>query len=158
MSTVTEQIVRGVGPQVGAMLRMVWEHVQERVYARLTAEGFDDLRAMHRPFQQFPPMDGLRPTDVAERHRMSKQATNDLLRDLERLGYITLEPDPVDGRARRIRYTQRAWRHFELGSATSRSVGQRWADVVGQERFDQFVETLREILAYENEGRPDVAT
>lgn len=141
--------IRGRGPQVGALLRLAWERVQEHVAARMAAEGFDDLRSMHRPFQQFPPIDGLRPTDVAARHGMSKQATNDLVRDLERLGYIRLEPDPSDRRARRIRYTERGWRHFDLGSATSEAVGQRWAQAVGPERFEQFTSTLREILAFE---------
>lgn len=44
-----------------------------------------------------------RPGELAARAGLSKQATNAILRDLEAGGYITLVPDPDDGRARRIR-------------------------------------------------------
>jgi DNA-binding MarR family transcriptional regulator len=133
-------------PQVGALLRIAWEALQAELYAELRAAGFDDLREVHRPMLRYPPIDGLRPTDLAERLNLSKQATNDLLRDLERLGYLHLERDPTDGRARIIRYTERGWRLFDTGSGLSRTIGERWARTVGAERYADFHATLREIV------------
>ncbi|MEU4427963.1 MarR family transcriptional regulator [Actinoplanes sp. NPDC024001] len=141
-------------PQVGALLRMAWEALQAELYAGLHAAGFDDLREVHRPLLRYPPIDGLRPTELAAHLKLSKQATNDLLRDLERLGYLRLERDPTDGRARTIRYTERGWRLFQVGSGLSREVGQRWAGVVGEQRYRQFEATLREIVALTTGSRP----
>jgi DNA-binding MarR family transcriptional regulator len=52
-------------------------------------------------------VDGNRPTEIAVTARLSKQATNDMLRQLERLGYVKRHPDPTDGRARIIRLAKR---------------------------------------------------
>jgi DNA-binding MarR family transcriptional regulator len=49
---------------------------------------------------------------LAERAGMSKQAMNQLLTSLERLGYITREQAPEGGGARVVRFTARgsdAW-------------------------------------------------
>jgi DNA-binding MarR family transcriptional regulator len=133
-------------PAIGALLRMAWERLQDEIYAELAAAGFDDVRPAHRPvIQRFPPCDGLRPSQIAANINLSKQAVNDLLRDLERMGYLTLEPDPADGRARIIRYTDRGWRLFNLGGTISRAVSERWAEAIGRERIDTLAEILRAI-------------
>jgi DNA-binding MarR family transcriptional regulator len=133
-------------PQVGALLRMAWEALQAELYHELQAAGFDDLREVHRPMLRYPPIDGMRPTDLATHVKLSKQATNDLIRDLERMGYIRLERDQADGRARIIRYTERGWRMYRVGSGISRAIGQRWAAKIGQRRYDQFHATLHAIV------------
>ena len=133
-------------PQVGALLRMAWEALQSELYDELRAAGFDDLREVHRPMLRYPPIDGMRPTDLAGHVKLSKQATNDLIRDLERMGYIRLERDPADGRARIIRYTERGWRMYRAGADFSRDIGQRWAAKIGQRRYEQFHATLRAIV------------
>lgn len=138
-------------PGVGALLRMAWEQVQDEVYAGLVAAGFDDLRPAHRPvIQRYPPTDGMRPGQVAAQFNLSKQAVNDLLRDLERMGYLTLEPDPTDGRARIIRYTDRGWQLFNAGARLSRSVSERWAEALGREPIDTLAETLRAVNALQD--------
>lgn len=134
-------------PQVGALLRLAWEALQSELYRELRAAGFDDLRESHRPMLRYPPIDGMRPTELAAHLKLSKQATNDLIRDLEELDYLRLERDPTDGRARILRYTDRGWRLFTTGSRISRDIGQRWAQTLGQERYDQFEETLRAVVA-----------
>ncbi|MFG2044890.1 MarR family winged helix-turn-helix transcriptional regulator [Dactylosporangium sp. NPDC048998] len=142
-------------PQIGALLRMAWEALHVEVYGQLRAAGFDDLREVHRPLLRYPPIDGMRPTELAAQLRLSKQATNDLLRDLEKLNYVRLDRDPSDGRARVIRYTDRGWRLFRTGSQLSRDVGRRWAQAIGQKRYDQFSATLRTIVEL---GRPEEQT
>lgn len=134
---------------------MAWEQVQDEVYAGVMAAGFLDLRPMHRPAMRHPPIDGLRPSQLAARTNLSKQAANDLLRELEKMGYLRLEPDPSDGRARIIRLTERGWRFQHVSAELARSVGVRWAKTIGQDRFDAFAETLRTIIALGNEPEHD---
>jgi DNA-binding MarR family transcriptional regulator len=144
---VTEARSEELQPQIGALLRMAWEQVQDEVYEKLEALGFLDLRPAHRPVMRYPPIDGLRPSQLAARTNLSKQAANDLLRDLEKMGYLRLDPDPTDGRARIIRLTERGWRFQHISAQLSRSVGERWAKAIGQDRFDAFADTLRTIIA-----------
>src|SRR5512134_1570001 len=94
-------------PLLGALLRAPWEAVQRQMLARLHERGFDDLDAAHLNVFQYPGPQGSRPTDLAARLRMSKQALNYLLGELERLGYLERRPDPEDLRAKRVALTPR---------------------------------------------------
>ena len=133
-------------PQIGALLRMAWEALQDDLYAGLKKAGFPELRDVPRPALRYPPLDGMRPSQLAARLRLSKQAANDLLRDLERLGIVRLDRDPSDGRARLVRYTPEGWRLYDTGSGLSREVGERWATTVGRHEYEQFLATLRQIV------------
>src|SRR5581483_3473269 len=94
-------------PMIGALMRMPWEAVVQRMLQALHASGFDDIDGPQLSVLLWPGPDGMRPSDLAARMRITKQALNYLLGDLERLGYLRREPDPDDRRARRIALTER---------------------------------------------------
>src|SRR5256885_219414 len=94
-------------PLIGALLRMPWEIVHERMLTGLHARGFTDLGAAHLAVLQWPGPDDLRPSEIAARTRMSKQGLNYLLGQLERLGYLQRRDDPRDQRYKRIVLTER---------------------------------------------------
>jgi DNA-binding MarR family transcriptional regulator len=94
-------------PLIGALLRMPFEVVRERMLAGLHERGFSDLVAAHLDVFQYPGPDNQRPLDLARHARMSKQAMNYLLGELERLGYITRRRDPEDQRFKRVHATER---------------------------------------------------
>src|SRR5215212_8352430 len=85
-------------PLIGALLRMPWESILERLLAGLRERGFTDLGAPHLPVLQWPGPDDLRPSELAAQRRMTKQALNYLLGQLERLGYLQRHDDPRDQR------------------------------------------------------------
>src|SRR5215470_9327389 len=94
-------------PLIGALLRVPWETVQRRMLERLHEHGFDDLDAAHLTVFQYPGPQGARPSDLATRLRMSKQAVNYLLGQLERLGYVERRSHPEDLRSKRVALTRR---------------------------------------------------
>jgi DNA-binding MarR family transcriptional regulator len=94
-------------PLIGALLRMPFEVVRERMLAGLHERGFSDLVAAHLDIFQYPGPENQRPLDLARHARMSKQAMNYLLGELERLGYITRLQDPEDQRFKRVHATER---------------------------------------------------
>ncbi len=67
------------------------------------------------------------------------------MREFEANGYIKLEPDPDDGRAKRIVATQRGVDALHTARESSRAVGRRWTEHVGEERYAIFEEILSEI-------------
>ena len=97
-------------PYVGAMLRVVWQWVREQLYAGVLAAGFDDLSAAHVALWRYPGLEGVRPSQLADRVGITKQSVNDLLGHLEGHGYLLRVPDSVDGRARVIRLTAKGRR------------------------------------------------
>jgi DNA-binding MarR family transcriptional regulator len=133
-------------PQVGALLRRAWEGLQAELFPALVEAGFDDLRPVHTPLLRRILGEGLRPTELADRLGLSKQTVNGLLREFEAKGYLVLERDSADGRAKRIALTDRGWDLVETGSRLSAEVGGRWAERVGKERYAEFETVLREIV------------
>src|SRR6187431_1695408 len=94
-------------PMIGALLRTPWEAVQRRMLERLHDHGFADLDFAHLNVFQYPGPQGARPSDLAARLGITKQALNYLLGELERLGYLERRQDPEDLRSKRIVLTAR---------------------------------------------------
>src|SRR4051794_39103340 len=122
-------------PLIGALLRMPWEHVQRQMLARLHEHGFDDLDAPHLNLLLYPGPQGARPSELAARRGMSKQAVNYLLGELERLGYLQRRADPDDGRSKRVALTKRGERATYTIREAVREVERAWEDELGPRRF-----------------------
>ena len=75
--------------------------------AGLHDRGFTDLVAAHVDVWRYPGPENQRPSELATQTRMTKQALNYLLGQLEQLGYLTRETDSNDQRSKRIRLTPR---------------------------------------------------
>src|SRR5205809_5616527 len=129
-------------PMIGALLRIPWEAVQRHMLERLHERGFDDLDAAHMNVFQYPGPQGARPTELATRLRISKQALNYLLGELERLGYIERKPDPDDLRSKRVALTPRGTSAINVIREAVGEVETAWAQQLGAERFTQ----LRNLL------------
>jgi DNA-binding MarR family transcriptional regulator len=129
-------------PLIGALLRLPWEAVQRRMLERLHERGFDDLDAAHLNVFQFPGPQGTRPSELAARLRISKQALNYLLGELERLEYLERRPDPDDLRSKRVAVTPRGVSAIGVIREAVGEVETSWAQQLGPKRFAQ----LRSIL------------
>ena len=136
-------------PLIGALLRMSVETVRERMLERLHERGFDDLAPAHLIVMQYPGPQGLRPSDLAAQLRMSKQALNYLLGELERLGYVERLPDPDDLRSRRISVTKRG---DAIAAVIREAVGEieaEWTEQLGAGRFEELRSLLVELNGLE---------
>jgi len=109
--------------------------------------GFDDVRRSHVTLFRWPGPDGRRPSEVAADAQISKQRVNDLLRELEELGYLRLEPDHVDSRARVIRLSERGRRLHKTALGIHTAIEEEWAKAVGAQRFRQLRRVLADLVA-----------
>ena len=134
-------------PLIGALLRVPLDAVLGRMLAGLHAEGFTDLNAAHLPLLRYPGPENRRPSDLAAEVRMTRQATNYLLGELERLGYLVRREDPGDRRSKRIHLTERGWAVARTIRTTVRGIEEEWERELGADRFAQ----LRDLLADLNE-------
>jgi DNA-binding MarR family transcriptional regulator len=132
-------------PLIGALLRMPWETVQHHMLERLHERGFDDFDGAYLNVFQYPGPQGARPTELATRLRMSKQALNYLLGELERLDYIERRPDPDDLRSKRIALTRRGTSVIGVMREAVGEVETAWAEQLGPKRFAQLRHLLLEL-------------
>ena len=133
------------GPLIGALLRVPWEAVQEHMLERLHAEGFADFEPSYLTVFRYPSPHGERPSDVADRRRVTKQALNHLLGQLEQRDYLRRDPDPEDGRSKRISLTPRGIKAGAVIREAVTEMEEQWAQKLGRERFEQLRTLLQEL-------------
>jgi DNA-binding MarR family transcriptional regulator len=132
-------------PLIGPLLRIPLQEIRARMHRGVVAAGYDDVGPAHFNILQHPTPDGLRPSELAARGQMTKQAANRLIRHLELRGYLALEPDPHDQRARSVRLTDRGWALIRTIRTIVESVEAEWERRLGRRRFKELRELLREL-------------
>jgi DNA-binding MarR family transcriptional regulator len=86
---------------------------------------------------------GIRPTELARRIEVSKQAVGQSLADLAGRGFVELVPDPADGRGRLVRLTPAGEAAYDHGRGVLAFYEAALAERLGRTR----VKTLRDSLA-----------
>lgn len=99
--------------------------------------GFPEVRVSHNAVFATLQAEGSRVSDMAARAGITKQSLAAIVKDLERAGLVTVAPDPADGRAKLVKYTDRGWQCARAGAAYLREVEDALADVVGSVRLDE---------------------
>ena len=127
-------------------MRVAHQWVLSHIYDAVVAAGYEDLGRAHVGLFRYPTTDGLRPTELAERIHVTKQSVNDVLRDMEDLGYLVRVPDATDGRARVIRLTERGRQLEDVIHEGAHSAESAIARSLGPRRFTQFRASLEEVV------------
>lgn len=120
---------------IGALLRVPAEAIHRRIIHDLNAAGFTELSLPHMALFRFPGPDGVRPSVLAERAGMSKQAMNRLLGSLEDLGYLVRSDAPDEGRARFVYFTKRGRAAYEKAVDVLREIEHEWRAELGPKDF-----------------------
>ena len=142
----TSSVPESFGPPlIGALLRMPLQVVQGRMLERLHEAGFTDLEPAHLSVCQYPGPQGMRPTELAARLRMSKQALNYLIGQLELRGYLERRQDPDDQRSKRIILTERGLAIVPVIRGAVAEIEQEWEAALGPKRFGELRDGLREL-------------
>src|ERR1700693_1865829 len=132
-------------PLIGALLRVPWETVRDRMLAGLHDRGFTDLVAAHVDVWRYPGPENQRPSELATQTRMTKQALNYLLGQLEQLGYLTRETDSSDQRSTRIRLTSKGKAATKAIYETVQDVETEWEQQLGSRKFGQLRRLLTQL-------------
>jgi DNA-binding MarR family transcriptional regulator len=133
------------GPYIGALLRLAWQRIRERIYSGVLSEGYRDLSAAHIGLFRYEGLDGQRPTELAQRMQITKQSVHDLLRHLERCGYAERRADHDDKRSRLIWLTARGRKLEVIARKYARLAERELANELGKKRFQEFRTTLLKI-------------
>jgi DNA-binding MarR family transcriptional regulator len=111
--------------------------------AGLHARGFTDLTAAHLNVLQYPGPHEARPSELAVRTGMTKQALNYLLGQMEDGGYLQRRDDAADQRTKRIHLTSRGHRAVSAIREIVTEVESEWEHDLGPDQFAH----LRKLLA-----------
>jgi DNA-binding MarR family transcriptional regulator len=113
----------------------------------LHERGFTDLVAAHVDVWRYPGPENQRPSELATQTRMTKQALNYLLGQLEHLGYLTRETDSNDQRSKRVRLTPRGRAATRAIYEIVQEVEGEWEQQLGPRKFGQLRRLLTQLYA-----------
>lgn len=147
-SRFTEPVIEAPPPLIGALLRVPFETVRDRMLAGLHERGFTDLVAAHLDVFQYPGPEDQRPLQLASQTRMTKQALNYLLGQLQQLGYLTRETDDEDQRSKRIRLTAKGRAVTKAIREIVEDVEDDWEQQLGARKFAQLRGLLTQLYAF----------
>ncbi len=132
-------------PMLGARLRAAGEAVHAALYARLAEAGYGDIRPAHFALLKFPGPHGARPTELAARVGLSKQALNPLLNELAAIGYLLRTNDDGDRRGRVVHLTPRGMAMVGFLRETLEGIEARLREHVGGAAYAGFLAVLDEV-------------
>lgn len=140
-------------PNVGILFREPYLAISAELLRRLTAAGYDDLRPAHLVVFQHIDPDGSRVTAMAARAQMTKPSMSYLVDELERRGYVERVDDPVDGRARLVRLTERGWMQVRDALMIIATMEEHLAARLGARRWATLRTLLGDVHAATREWR-----
>jgi DNA-binding MarR family transcriptional regulator len=94
-------------PNIARSLMMATRAHTAAVTARLALRGYEDFPFASASLLWLMDEGGTRSTVLAQRAGVTKQAMSQLVRLMERQGYLEQVPDPIDTRAKVVRMTER---------------------------------------------------
>lgn len=139
---------------LGVLLRSCWYAFLDELFARLAAEGFDDLRPAYSPVFQHLERGGTRIGVLAERAQMTNQSMGYLVDALETRGYVERTPDPADRRAALVVITNRGREQITTARRLIAEIEREWEQRIGAERMAALHDALQTLAAsHDSDGK-----
>ena len=129
---------------VGRLLNEAVHRFESRVLVLLAERGFGRVRLAHIGVTRNLDIAGTRPTELARRASMTKQAMGELIDQCIALQLVRREPDPADRRAKTVRFTGHGLRfleEFRLAVATAQA---EMGEALGEGRLRALLDALRD--------------
>jgi DNA-binding MarR family transcriptional regulator len=134
-------------PDLGVLASRLLFSLQEELFAKLAAAGYDDLHPRHGAVLAYLDEDGIRATELAQLTGRHKQIIGRMVDELEELGYVERRPDPEDRRAKLIFPTTRGLQQVRLGDEVIADIEARHAQQIGGRTYAEFRDVLRAVVA-----------
>jgi len=130
---------------LGVLSAHVLHGFQKELFTRLAEAGHEHLRPRHGAVMAYLEPTGSRASELSERSGQHKQVVGTLIDELERLGYVTRQPDPADRRAKLVVPTELGHDQMAQAKRLIADIEEQFVRQVGAERFAAFKEVFTEI-------------
>jgi DNA-binding MarR family transcriptional regulator len=127
---------------------ITYRYFNEWAQKQWLVDGWENIRPEHLRLVSILGTDAVNNNELAKRARVSKQAMSKMVNDLESHGFIDVEPDPNDSRAKIISISNNGVEFLEYFQNTGKVMNKRFEDILGIAK----TEKLRALLSELTEG------
>jgi DNA-binding MarR family transcriptional regulator len=132
----------------GRLLLMARRDFVARLNQRLAESGEQVFQSMQ--IASYLDSEGTRSIEIARRMGVTKQAVGAMVRELEAASLVVQTPDPDDGRATLVSFTDEGLRYMRHMHVLVRKIEREYAALIGAETFEAIREGL-EVIAYRDQ-------
>ncbi|GLY80998.1 MarR family winged helix-turn-helix transcriptional regulator [Actinoallomurus iriomotensis] len=137
-------------PRTGADLALLllagFRSFADAATAELARRGYPGHRPLH-DFAMHAMLSGAdNAAELGRRLSISKQAAAKIINVLEERGYVAREPDPADGRRKRLRITPRGSDLLREGEEVFEGLRRQWEQRIGTDQLKELEERLTELV------------
>lgn len=138
-------------PQVGrkpliALVDRANRALQADMVRRAHAEGHVEVKPAHKAVFGTLPEDGARAADMAERAGITRQSMGEVVREMVGLGLLEMRPDPADGRAKLVTYSDHGKSVASDGYRHLIELEERFAEEFGEQEYAVVRDALARIV------------
>ena len=138
-----QEIAYQLSNNLSRLLREFSRDFENRIRTRLNQRGHPDIRPAHSAVFANLGLGAVRVTELARRAQVTQQAMGKMLKELERMGYVSRGIDEADKRAKEIQLTDRGIQLVRDSMAVMTEVRDHYADQIGAEELDALENALR---------------
>jgi DNA-binding MarR family transcriptional regulator len=132
---------------VGVDLWRAFRAYERAMFERVVKDGFEDITVADSDVLVFVGPKGANLNEIARRRGVTKQAVHEQVHGLVERGYLALEVDPKDRRARIARHTNKGRRLTKALREVKNTLHREVAATLGDERLDTLRAMLKQIEA-----------
>lgn len=141
-------LLASIDTPLARLLLKAFRGFEERLLQHLADAGHDDVSASHIHLLRHLDPGGLRMSQLAADAGLSKQAVSQLVRPLIQRDLVALTPDPDDGRAKRVVWTDHGQLVLQAAIRAATEIESDYIDLLGEETYLATRTTLERLIAH----------
>lgn len=128
------------------LLLKAFRQFESELLLALAARGFDDISTSHLNLIRHLNPEGMKLSDLAKDAALSKQAISKISRSLIEKNYLEIQDDPIDARAKIIRFTPKGELLINTAVPLVIQIEQSYLRLLGEQGYQAFREALIKLL------------
>ncbi|HLU19352.1 MAG TPA: helix-turn-helix domain-containing protein [Pusillimonas sp.] len=128
---------------IGRLLNEAIARFESNILRQMEEAGYHGFSLSHITVTRNLDLAGTRATELARRAGITKQSISELINQLEAGGIVQRKPDPADGRAKIVTFTQAGLDWLEAFGAALRHAEEQMATELGHARYKALKESLK---------------
>lgn len=147
LESYAQRLAQAKDASFGQVLIKAARLFHEQGVARMQADPrYAGVKARHLALVPHLDLEGTRITELAVRMEMTKQGVGQIVDELEVLGVVERQPDPTDGRAKRVHFTEVGRASMFDGLQVLSSIETELTDVLGPNELTRLRRGLLKVI------------